>query len=159
MKKFIVALGVLIGVVAFAAAESNLIDIIRGPKPQWFQPSIYFGSATDNPVSSTDNAVTGMFSTSSALDVGATDGGTCVRSAAITLTGANLGDPCLLGLPATGSAVVHDGGGAAVGEGVGAFSCFVSAADAVKIEFCNHATTGLQVDPDPKTFDIRVIGN
>ncbi len=64
MKKFIfIALG-LVGLAAFAVAESGLIDIHRGPKPQWFQSKLYGSSAIDNAPSSTENGISGTFAVS-----------------------------------------------------------------------------------------------
>lgn len=158
MKKFLMIFAALAAVTAFAVAESNLIDVMRGPKPLWIQPKLYLGAAVDNPPSDTQNGISGTFAKTTSLDVGVTDAGTCVQSAAITLTGANVGDVCILGLPIGGEATLLDGGGGA-SEGRGAFSCFVSAADAVKIQFCSHAPLGTELNPDPRSFNIRVFGN
>ena len=63
----------------------------------------------------------------------------------ITVAGATTGDPCLVGQPST-----------PVG-GAGVWSCYVSAADTVRLRFCNP--TAAAIDPASAQFHFRIVSN
>lgn len=65
---------------------------------------------------------------------------TCVDSSAITVTGAVAGDACFVGPPATATANLN-------------FSCYVSAADSVKVRAC---AAGTAADAASATYYVRV---
>lgn len=68
---------------------------------------------------------------------------TSVDSSAITVTGAQVGDPCFVGAPTTIAANTS-------------FTCYVSAADTVKIRY---GPMGTAADPPSGTYFVRVISN
>lgn len=73
---------------------------------------------------------------------------TCEDSTGITVTGAQTGDPCFVGPPTTIS-----------GAGTGlhsSFTCYVSAADTVKVR---HCAAGTADNPASATYLVRVISN
>lgn len=70
----------------------------------------------------TGNAMTKVLSASGTVDFAATSVGT-IESSGITVTGATAGDPCSVGVPAAAGALAS------------AYTCYVSAADTVKIKF------------------------
>ena len=69
----------------------------------------------------------------------------CEDSTAITVTGAKIGDACIVGAPATVADI--DGGKNS------RFECFVSAVDAVKVR---HCVAGYMENPASSTFTVRV---
>lgn len=66
---------------------------------------------------------------------------TCEDSTGFTVTGAATGDVCIVGVPSTG------------GSSNGTYSCYVSAADTVKVR---HCAAGTADDPASATFTVRV---
>jgi hypothetical protein len=108
----------------------------------WLQPVLmkggFFAGASAAAVST--NQVTRTLGASSTIDFVA---GTiiCTDSAGITVTGALAGDACSVGLPASPAAN-------------STFSCYVSAADTVKVR---HCPAGTAIDPASATYYVRVI--
>lgn len=86
------------------------------------------------------NAVTKVFSASATIDFVS---GTivCTDSTGITVTGAVANDACFVGPPASPAAN-------------STFSCYVSAADTVKVR---HCPAGTVVDPASATYYVRVV--
>jgi len=70
---------------------------------------------------------------------------TCSDSSNISLPGARVGDPCLLGIP-TASIVANAN-----------FSCRVSATDTVLVRMCAAGTA--TADPASGSFQVRVFSN
>lgn len=70
----------------------------------------------------------------------------CADSAGTTVTGARVGDPCIVGMPATLTA-----GGTGLHH---SFTCYVSAADTIKIRQCAAGTAD---DPGSVVFQGYVI--
>lgn len=73
---------------------------------------------------------------------------TCEDSTGITITGAQTGDPCFVGPPTTIS-----------GAGTGlhsSFTCYVSAADTVKVRHCAAGTVD---NPASALYRVRVISS
>ncbi len=83
-----------------------------------------------------------VLSTTSSIDFGATAANTCEESAAITLTGAAVGDSVHVGTPAAPAANSAIWG-------------YVSAADAVRVRRCNVSIAAL-ADPAVETYRITV---
>lgn len=72
----------------------------------------------------------------------------CEDSPAITIAGAQVGDPCFVGIPATLTA-----GGTGLHH---SFTCYVSAANAVKVRACAAGTAD---NPGSVTYNVRVISS
>jgi hypothetical protein len=66
----------------------------------------------------------------------------CTDSTAITVTGAAVGDRCMVGTPAAPDATSF-------------FMCYVSAADSVKVRHCAHGT----VNPASGSYTVTVVGH
>lgn len=147
MKYFKYVSVVLVFAFAALAVKETLYDKVNSPRPQWFQSPIYIGNVANNPVSSTTNKVSRTLSASATIDF-ATATITCTDSSAIVLTGARVNDPCFVGPPTTIS-------GAATGLN-STFSCYVSAADNVKVR---HCAAGTADDPASAIFAVRVFSN
>lgn len=132
------ALIALASLVAFAApANVNMDGNVRWMKLGfWVMPPSIGGQTV------AANKVTRMLGTSSVQDF-ASATITCVDSAGITLTGAQAGDPCFVGAPTTIAANTS-------------FTCYVSAADTVKIRYC---PAGTAADPPSGTYFVRVISS
>lgn len=109
----------------------------------WFKRGFFVGPAST--VATSGNRVTRMLSASSTIDFASVTI-TCEDSAGITVTGAQTGDACFVGAPTTIS-----------GAGTGlhsSFTCYVSAADTVKVR---HCAAGTADNPASATFYVRVI--
>jgi hypothetical protein len=94
-------------------------------------------------VKSGGTAVTQILAFSSTIDF-ATGTTTCTESSGITVTGALAGDSCIVGPPSTG------------GSTNAAYTCYVSAADTVKVRHCPAGTAD---DPASATFKGFVISS
>lgn len=112
--------------------------------PTWFSGGVFVNSAKNATSTATANKVTKMLGASSTYDP-ASITATCTESSAITVTGAAVGDPCSVGVPAANGAlnVSH--------------TCYVSAADAVKVKVCNP--TAGAIDGASGTFYVRVVSS
>ena len=91
----------------------------------------------------TANRVTRALGFSAVIDFASTTI-TCNDSNAITVTGAQAGDPCFVGPPTSG------------GSTNASYTCYVSAADTVKVR---HCAAGTADDPASATFFGRVISS
>ena len=128
----------LLLLVGFAwAAPMPIVD----PIGRWVQGQLCIGSNKATSCS-TANQVTRWLGASSVIDF-ASSTITTVDSAGITVTGALAGDPCFVGPP---SAIVANA----------SFTCYVSAADTVKVRF---TPAGTAADPLSGTFFVRVISS
>lgn len=131
----------VIAVAAFAVtatvayADPLVIQAVRA----WFKAGIFVGTTAP---AVAGNKVTKMLGNSATIDFVS---GTivCTDSAAITVTGAVAGDPCFVGAPTTAAAN-------------STFTCYVSAADAVKVR---HCPAGSAIDPASATYFVRVISS
>lgn len=93
------------------------------------------------------NAITETLSGSIAFDFASVTI-TCEDSTGITMTGAQAGDPCFVGAPTTVSSA---------GTGLhSSFTCYVSAADTVKVR---HCAAGTADNPASATFYVRVLSS
>jgi hypothetical protein len=137
MKKLIAFLGLslLVSLVAFAAPSNIDMD----GASRWMKLGFWAGPTA---ASVATNKVTNVLGASTTYDALTTTSG-CDESASITVTGAKLGDPCMVGAPtATGALALS-------------VTCYVFATNAVRIKVCNP-TIGA-IDPASGTYYVRVI--
>lgn len=127
MKKLALIGVVLLASVAFAAAAATRILNLH------VLNSLLIGSST-----STD-AITKSLSASATIDFSSVTT-TCTDSSGITVTGAVAGDVCSVGAPAAATANLN-------------FTCYVSAADTVKVRAC---AAGTAADAASATYYVRV---
>lgn len=131
-----VLLVLLVGGVALAST------FVIQPMVEWFKRGIYVGATA---TASSAHLLTETLSTADIThDHAETDGGTCLVSPATTVTGAAVGDPCVIAPNATAS-TLH-----------GTWSCHVSAANAVRIKLCAGADN---LDPASGAFRVRTFSN
>lgn len=141
-----VALALATGSLAFAAAQSiSGVEYDNSPRPRLIKPGLFIGDET-NALKSTTNKIPYTLGASATIDF-ASATITCRDSSAITVTGAKVGDPCFVGIPATLTS-----GGTGLHE---SFTCYVSAADNVKVRACAAGTAD---DPASVVFNVRVFG-
>jgi hypothetical protein len=125
----------LVSAVAFAQASNVNVDF----SPRGMMAGFFVGQQS---MAASTHKVTKMLAGSITVDF-ASATNTCVDSSAITVTGAVAGDPCFVGAPTTIVANTH-------------FSCYVSAADAVRVRYC---PAGTAADPLSATYSVRVVSN
>ena len=121
MKKLIAVIVVLAGLIAYAVTEKK-VDKYAGAFPVWFNNGLYVGPNNPSPIKDTKNKVTRLLAGSATVDFASATVGR-IESTGITVTGARANDECTVGENATAGALKAD------------FSCYVSAADTVKIRF------------------------
>lgn len=126
---------VLLAGLAFAL-PTNITKILNAQVGS----NLWVGPAS---IITTGNAVTKMLGTSATIDF-TTATTTCTESSGLTVTGAAAGDPCFVGTPTTG------------GSTNASYTCYVSAADTVKVR---HCAAGTADDPASATFFVRVISS
>lgn len=140
--KLLLPLALCLGLVAWAL-PGTVAAVDYGAR--WMK-SGFFVTPTGAQVAAA-NQVTRMLGGSATIDFASVTI-TCEDSAAITVTGAAVGDPCFVGPPTTIS-----------GAGTGlhsSFTCYVSAADNVKVR---HCAAGTADNPASATFYVRVISS
>lgn len=123
--------------VGVALAQSNVINMDFSPRGM--QAGFFSGRSG---LLSSSNRVTNMLSGSITHDF-ASQTITCADSANITVTGAQVGDPCFVGPPAAPVANTQ-------------YTCYVSAADTVVVRFC---PAGTAANPANVEYKVRVISN
>lgn len=131
---------VLLSTLALAAA-GTITGMTEGA--QWFKSGFFVGPAatTTTAANRIDNVLAGSIT----FDFASVTI-TCEDSTGITVTGAAVNDPCFVGPPTTIS-----------GAGTGlhsSFTCYVSAADTVKVR---HCAAGTADNPASATYTVRVI--
>jgi len=129
--KILVIAAALFSTVAFAAIGNIWLQ------PGLMKGGLFIGSAA---AVTSSNMVTRTLGASAVIDF-ASSAIVCTDSSAITVTGAVAGDPCFVGPPAA----IADNS---------SFTCYVSAADAVKVR---HCPAGTAIDPASATYSVRVI--
>jgi hypothetical protein len=138
----IALLALLCAGIAYAAAYTGTFAVV------WRTPPYLKGGAFigDTAAAETANRVTKMLAPAAqTVDIASTAATNCTDSSGITVAGAKTGDPCLVGQPST-----------PVG-GAGVWSCYVSAADTVRLRFCNP--TAAAIDPASAQFHFRIVSN
>ena len=137
MKKFatVLVLGLLAAGIAYAAPS---IDQVR--RDFWAGLSV---GARGTAVTA-ENIIKESLGKSTTYDA-ASITSTCDESSAITVTGAAVGDPCMVGVPVAAGALNVS------------WTCYVSAADAVKIKVCNP--TAGAINPASGTFYVRTFSS
>lgn len=142
MKRLSLFLVLTLATLAFGAAYTiGGID----ETAHWFKSGFFVGPSST--VATTGNRVSRMLAGSITFDFASVTI-TCEDSTGITVTGAQTGDPCFVGPPTTIS-----------GAGTGlhsSFTCYVSAADTVKVR---HCAAGTADNPASATYLVRVISN
>lgn len=129
--KILVIAVALFSTVAFAAIGNIWLQ------PGLMKGGLFIGSSA---AATSSNMITRTLGASAVIDfVSSTI--VCTDSSAITVTGAVAGDPCFVGPPA---AIANNS----------SFTCYVSAADAVKVR---HCPAGTAIDPASATYSVRVI--
>lgn len=144
---FAVFLVVLLAAGLGLAAREARVEDYNSVYPAWFRSGFYVGPASINPPADDTNKVTRMLAGSITFDFAS---GTivCEDSTGITITGAQVGDPCFVGPPETLTA-----GGTGLHHN---FTCYVSAANTVKVRACAAGTVD---NPGSATFKVRVLSN
>lgn len=132
-RLIVFAVALLVSTVALATELSKSLNL-------QVQSKLWVGS---NSTLTSANAITKSLGASQSLDFGGvTDA--CENSADITVTGAAVGDACVVGppatLPSTNSWVF----------------CYVSAASTVKVRHCAHGASG---NPSAATYYVRVFSS
>lgn len=137
MKKLsaILALGLLVAGIAYAAPS---IDKVRRD----FWGGLTIGAA--GIAGTAGNIIKESLGASATYDA-ASITATCDESSAITVTGAAVGDPCMVGVPVAAGALNVS------------WTCYVSAADAVKVKVCNP--TAGAINPTSGTFYVRTFSS
>lgn len=131
---------VLVSTIALAAA-GTITGISEGA--QWFKSGFFVGPAASTTTAA--NRIDNVLAGSITFDFASVTI-TCEDSTGITVTGAAVNDPCFVGPPTTIS-----------GAGTGlhsSFTCYVSAADTVKVR---HCAAGTADNPASATYTVRVI--
>lgn len=146
MKKFIALIGcVALAGVAYAATEK--VEFYGGAFPVWFNKGMYLGPLVPSPQNDTIHKMTRSLSGVITFDFAA-QSILCEDSTAIVVIGAQVNDPCFVGIPTT-LATTTTGRDHT-------FSCYVSAVDVVKVRACPAGTSD---NPPSATFKIRVLSN
>lgn len=121
----------LLATVAFAAVGNIYMQ------PVLMKGGFYAGSAA---AATATNIVSRSLGATATIDF-ASGSIVCTDSSGITVTGALAGDPCFVGPPA---AIANNS----------SFTCYVSAADTVKVR---HCPAGTVIDPASASYSVRVI--
>lgn len=136
-RKLLLLAVVLVAALAFAL-PSNITKILNLAVGS----NLWVGSASEI---TAGNAITHSLSSSAAIDF-ATATTTCTESSGITVTGAQAGDPCFVGMPTDAGAGVTNA----------SYTCYVSAANTVTVR---HCAAGTADDPGSAIFNVRVVSN
>ena len=138
MKRLLFGAG--LGVALLAATAFAAIQFEPHYVAQFFKAPVYVGSSS---VVSTAHAITESLGGSYSIDFGGvTD--SCEDSAGQTLTGAAVGDVCEVGTPAT------------LPSSTSWITCYVSAANTVKVRHCSHGASG---NPAAATYYVRTFSS
>jgi hypothetical protein len=121
MKFWGIVFTLAVASVVWGAAQVGF-DKYGGQFPVWFNKGLYVGPDNPNPTSSTTNKITRSLGNSATINFSSSYL-TPADSSAITVTGAQAGDPCQVGVPTAAGALKAN------------YACYVSAADAVKVKF------------------------
>lgn len=137
---------------AWAVGDINY-ENVNGRWPTWIKAGLYIGNGASNVVSNNKNKITRILGSGlTGVSFGALDAG-CAQSGAITVTGARVGDICLLG-QATDTAATGIGGTNASAD------CSVTASDAVKVRVCvTPSPTGTAVTVGDAGVNVMVLSN
>lgn len=135
MKRALVVAAILAGGVAYA------INVDYNPISVWNQGGVWTMPASLGAQLTTTNKVTRSLAGSETFDFANTTIA-CEDSTGVTVTGAQVGDTCHVGLPAA--------------PGNGSFTCYVSAANTVKVHFC---PAGTAVNPGSQAYTTRLTSN
>lgn len=132
----------LLVVVAMLAISTLALAAYKAPDNQdsgsrQILGGLWVGKSTD-----TVNRITRTLGGSTTFDF-PSQTTTCTDSTAFTVTGAKTDDPCFTSMPASPAAN-------------SIFTCYVSAADTVRVRFC---PVGTAVDPASALYAVRIISS
>lgn len=139
MKRILGVLAVAVLLFAFAAQGETIFTRILNLRVG--------GKTILGGVAETGNSITKALGASATIDFASAYAGSELSSA-ITVTGAAVGDPCFVGVPSAAAALKAN------------FTCYVSAADAVKVQFAPMSTqrgTATLVSGTPSTVVVASI--
>lgn len=145
--RILIAVAAVLGIAAVALGATERVERVGSAFPIWLNKGIYIGPDVPSPANDKNNKVTRALTGFSTIDF-ASATITCRDSTAFSVPGAQVLDPCFVGMPATLTT-----GGTGLHE---TFSCYVSAADNVKVRACAAGTAD---DPPSVTFAVRVISS
>lgn len=128
MKRFTFLAVLVLGLVAFGATQYTRINNLQ------VLGRTLLGTGVE-----TGNVITKSLGGSATIDFASVTT-TCTDSSGITVTGAVAGDACFVGAPAAATANLS-------------FTCYVSAADTVKVRAC---AAGTAADAASATYYVRV---
>lgn len=123
----LVVLGFVLAGGAYAVYESRFGPAVR------FLSGVILGA--------TGTKISDSYAATATIDFADTASGVCTTATGTTVTGAAVNDICSVGPPDLSSVA-------------GEISCFVSAANTVKVRFCNVSAGS--VDPGSASYAIRV---
>lgn len=142
MKKAIIVGLLTVAAVAFAARDA-FIELNNSPKGQWFLSGLYIGAAAKDPTSDTLNKVTYVLGKTATIDVANLAAAGCDVTNTTTLTGAAIGDVCIVS-PSLSNAQNDNL----------TFTCQVTAANTIRLRVCASAAD----NADSDTYRFTVIG-
>jgi len=140
VKKLALIGGLTLALFAGIALAANVFIV---ESPHAFKGGLWIGATGLK--TSTNKLTNALYGTLSSFNFASVTI-TCEDSTGVTVTGAKTGDPCFVGAPTTIS-----------GAGTGlhsTFSCYVSAADTVKVR---HCAAGTADDPAAASFNVLVL--
>lgn len=125
MKRFLAVVGFfLTASVAFAAIYAGVTQI---NSKQWFTQGLYVSTVANAAPGTAGNKVTNVLGNSATIDFSSASTGVALSSS-ITVTGAQAGDPCFVGVPTAAAALKA------------MYGCYVDAANSVKVWFAPRNT-------------------
>lgn len=153
MKKILVVLAVLVATIAGASATWGRFDLWTAEtkaskkRPLVMNTPLYVGPhlGSDAVINSSSNAVTRILGGVSASTDFAATATACQDSSGFTVTGAQVGDACIVRPPSAFAAIANAN-----------LTCRVSAANTVIVRMCASGTPG---DPAASTYGVLVISN
>lgn len=147
MKSYRLAITMVLMLAASVwAVTEKQVDKLGSAYPLFISKGLYLGPDVPNPTKDTGNKITRSYGGSATVDVASTASGACSDTTFATMLGAKTGDACLVGLPATHPT-----------NGQGSFSCVITAADTIKLRYCNPSAGAL--DPASAVYYYRTFSS
>lgn len=132
MKNILKIAAVVLVVFALLGVAEQRLELYNSSFPAWFTSGVYIGPSSSNPTLDTGNKISRALGASATIDFAASTA-SLVLSSSITVTGAQAGDPCFVGVPTAAAALKAE------------FGCYVDAANSVKVWFVPQDFTYGQV--------------
>lgn len=133
-------LGLAVVAVALFAVSAHAAALTLHYIAQSFRGGAFFGITASK---TSGNILKGAYEASASIDFGSVTI-TCEDSAAITVTGAQVGDPCFVGIDS-----------ATVNAANSSFTCY-ALANQVKVRHCSHGSAS---NPAEAVYRVRVISS